>query len=86
MSKVLKNRAVAGQKLVQHWLAVIVVAAPKDVMMCAGHDLNRVELDKSQPLDDPYKIERTCRCIGKALRCQPKLARGFVWYADGFHI
>ncbi len=75
MSKMLEHRPVLAQDLVEHWFAIILVAAPQYVMMGTGDILDRVELDKTEAADGFRKIERTGRRFGQALRLQPEPAR-----------
>ena len=55
----LKHLSVLREKLVQHRFAVILVSAPKDVMVGAGDDLDRVELHEPQAADQ-------CRCVKRS--------------------
>ena len=50
MGEVLEHCAMVGQMLVQHRLTIILVATPEDVMMGAGHHLDRVKLHEAQTL------------------------------------
>ncbi len=57
----LKDQAIAGQQSVQHRLPVILIAAPQDMVMGAGNNLNAVQLHKAEFADDIHQIQRTGR-------------------------
>lgn len=51
MGEMLEDGAVFGEERVQHGLAVALGAAPQDVMMGAGDDLDGIELHESEAVD-----------------------------------
>ena len=69
--EVLEQPAFVCQQPVEHWLAVTLIAAPDDVVMGAGDHANRIELHKSEPLDDCQNVQRAGRCGGQAQAGQP---------------
>ena len=74
MGEMFEHRTVLAEQSVEHWFAIILVAAPQDMMMGAGDILDRVELDKAETADHLRQIERTGRRIGQRLRLQPEPA------------
>ena len=74
MSKMLEHLPVFCQHLVQHRLAIILVSAPQDVMMGAGHHLYGVQLHKSQVPDQRDRIELPCRRASQVVRSQPEVS------------
>jgi len=74
VGEVLKHRAVFGQQLVEHRLAVVLVARLKDVVMGAGQDLDAVQLHKAQFTNDGARVGRAGGGIGQTLQREPEVA------------
>ena len=74
MSKMLEHQPIFCQQLVQHRLAVILVSAPQDVMMGAGHHLYGIQLDKSQVPDQRDRVELPGWRVSQVVRSQPEVS------------
>ena len=75
MGKMFEHRPVLAEHLVEHRFAIILVAAPQDMMVGAGDILDRVELDIAEAADRILQVERSGRCLRQPLCLQPEPAR-----------
>ena len=73
VGEMLEDPALAKQP-VEHRLAIMLVAAPDDVVVRPGDDLDRVELDEAQAPDDREDVERPRRRQSEALGVEPETA------------
>ena len=71
----LEDAAFLAHQLVEHGLAIVLVSGPDDMVVGAGDDADRVELDEAQPADQGGKIQRPGGRGGEALRMQPETPR-----------
>ena len=78
MGEMLEDAAVTGEAAVEHLLAVILVAAPQDMVMGAGHDLDRVELDEAEGADERAQVERPGWPAREPLPVEPERPGGGI--------
>jgi len=83
MGEMFEHAAVLRQQPVEHALAVVCVPAPEDVVLRAGDDLDRVELDEAEPLDRAEQIQLARRRRRKTLSVQPERAGSAVVDPEG---
>ena len=72
MREMLEHQPMIGHVPIQHLLAVVLIAAPQDVVVGTCHNLNCVELNEAEFLDQTVQVERACRGRGQALRIEPE--------------
>jgi hypothetical protein len=81
MGEVFEKDAVGREQFFEHGLAVMLGAAPEDVVMGAGDGLDCVELDIAELFDNGEQVGFACRRMREGLRVKPKAAGVFVRYA-----
>ena len=72
MREVLKHFAVPGEMASKHRFAIVLIAAPQDVVMRATDHLDRIKLYKAEGLDQGIKVGLSCGCLRKPLPSEPK--------------
>ena len=54
----LEYMPVAGEALFQHGLTIVLVSAPQDMIVRAGDDADRVELDKTKAETESLRLRQ----------------------------
>ena len=78
MGKMLEHLPVAGKYFVEHVFAIVLIAAPEDVIMGAGDNANGIELYHPEVANDLARIHRAGRRFCQPLRREPEVPRGAV--------
>jgi hypothetical protein len=74
MGEMLKHRTILGEQTVEHRFAVTLIAAPQNMVVGAGDDLNGVELHEAEGLDQGGCVQRSRRGLAEAVGGKPKVA------------
>ncbi len=74
MGKMFEDRSLPGIELVQHWLSIILIAAPENMMVRTHHILDRIKLYETELPDSLCQIKRAGRCLGQSLSIEPEPA------------
>ena len=81
MGEMLEYAPIPAHMLAQHRLAIVLVAAPQDMVMSARYDANGIDLDETQPLYHRIEIDRASRRLRQSLSGQPKPTGQTIRYA-----
>ena len=82
MREMLEDGPLGREQFFEHGFTVMLGTAPEDVMVGAGDDLNRVELDIAELLDNAENVGPARRRGRQALRMQPQATCILVAYAQ----
>ena len=67
MGKVFEDSAVLSEQLVEHSRAIMLIPAPKDMMMRPFDNANGIELDETKLIDDPGEVQLSCWHLSQAM-------------------
>ena len=78
-----KHASTLGHVTIQHGLAIVLVTTPQDVVMSTCHDLDGVELHKTEVVDYLFEIQRAGWRRRKALGAEKQASRVSVADSQG---
>lgn len=78
MGEMFKHLPCAAKQRVQHVFAIVLIAAPQDMVMGTGHNLNGVELHKSQLFYQLRRVQGPRRRLRETMRSEPQGAGGVI--------
>ena len=73
MGEMFEHGSVGREEVFEHGFAIMLGAAPEDMVMGAGDDLDCVKLDKAELFDDAENIGRTRRRTRERLCIEPEM-------------